>query len=323
MTNLLLALLTFVGVMLVLALAAQSIQEILKTMFVIKGATQMRAMQGLVREAVRYQGQFSIDAESILSEVTRRLAALGQKAWRKNKVRLDELSADNLRDLIESVPIGSVPGLPVAEADAKAALKAIAAQAAKWYPLAVCPVDARYRRRMRVLALVASALVVVPLNAGADRIFNLARTDPSFRARVDSIVAHLRTLPESEKDSARDSVAADSVMADTATADTAMADTAASGTAGRNPRAEAALKLALTSPDSLSLFATPGTKDLGSPIWWVGIVLSVLLVSLGAPFWHDLLESLFGLKNRIRAEAQQAREGQTREGQTRSEGRTG
>jgi hypothetical protein len=40
--------------------------------------------------------------------------------------------------------------------------------------------------------------------------------------------------------------------------------------------------------------------------WWIGIVASVLLVSLGAPFWHDLLETLFGLKNRMQAQAQQA-----------------
>jgi hypothetical protein len=30
--------------------------------------------------------------------------------------------------------------------------------------------------------------------------------------------------------------------------------------------------------------------------------------SAASPFWHDLLESLFGLKNRIRAQAEQVRE---------------
>jgi hypothetical protein len=312
MVNLLQGLLTFVGVMLVLALAAQSIQEVLKTMFVVKGATQMRAMEGLVREAVRHHGQFSIDAESILAEVTRRLAALGQKGWRPNKVRLDELGAENLRDLIESVPVGSVPGLPVAEADAKAALKAVAATAARWYPLSVCPVESRYRRRMRVMALLASALVVVPLNAGAERIFNLARTDPSFRARVDSIVARLQTLPDTEAASV--TVVPDSAMPRAAAGtrmDVAKADSV-------SPRAKAALQLVLAPPDSLKLFLPPGKKDFGSLGWWVGILLSVLLVSLGAPFWHDLLESLFGLKNRIRAEAEQAREVATRGDERRS-----
>jgi hypothetical protein len=30
------------------------------------------------------------------------------------------------------------------------------------------------------------------------------------------------------------------------------------------------------------------------------MIASVLLVSLGAPFWHDVLESVFGLKSRLR-----------------------
>jgi hypothetical protein len=42
--------------------------------------------------------------------------------------------------------------------------------------------------------------------------------------------------------------------------------------------------------------------------WWLGILLSTFLVSLGAPFWHDTLETLFGIKNRVRAEAKKVEE---------------
>jgi hypothetical protein len=56
--------------------------------------------------------------------------------------------------------------------------------------------------------------------------------------------------------------------------------------------------------DTSFLLGTLGDRRPGDPLWWVGIVLSTLLVSLGAPFWHDLLEALFGLKNRVRAQAE-------------------
>jgi hypothetical protein len=313
MSGLLQTLLAFVGIILVLALAAQSIQEIIKTMFTLKGNAQLKALEGLVREAVRYKGQYSIDAEAILAEIQRRLGALGQHGWQKGKIRLDEIGPDSLKDLIESVPVSALPGLPVGEAEAKAALEKIAAQAHKWFPLAVRPVDQRYRRRMRVLALASSALIVIPMNAGADRMFGLARHDPAFRAMVDSMVTTLEEIPDTATvpDTARapatepaDTAPADSAAAARDTA-SAMPDTA-TAIAPRNARAAAALEMLRA--DRAAYFKPPTRADFGRGSWWAGIILSVLLVSMGAPFWHDVLESIFGFKNRIRAEAQLVKE---------------
>lgn len=318
MSGLLQTLLAFVGIILVLALAAQSIQEIIKTIFTLKGSAQLKAIEGLVNEAVRHKGQHTIDAAAIMTEIQRRLNALGQNAWRKGKVRLDEIGADSLKDLIESVPPSALPGLPVGEPEAKAALAAIADQAHKWFPLAVRPVDARYRRRMRVLALVSSALIVIPANAGAGRMFGLARTDASFRATVDSMITALESIPDTATvpDTANQVVTrgpADTTPADTtaAAADTTVeaADTATSPAAARNARAAAALDLLRA--DRSGFFAPPARADLGRLSWWLGIVISILLVSMGAPFWHDVLESIFGFKNRIRAEGQQTKEGRS------------
>ncbi len=305
MSNLLQTLITFVGVILVLALAAQSVQEILKTIFTLKGSAQLKAIEGLVREAVRHKGQYSIDAEAILAEVQRRLGALGQNGWLKGKIRLDEIGADSLKDLIESVPVTALPGLPVGEAEAKSALATIADQAHKWFPLAVRPVDQRYRRRMRVMALLSSALVVIPMNAGADRMFGLARTDPAFRAVVDSMVATVQAIPDTAVVPDTANLLVTRRLGDSSAADTTGADTASAGGI-RNARAAAALELLRA--DRSGFFNPPAWRDLGRFSWWLGIVLSVLLVSLGAPFWHDLLESIFGLKNRIQAQAQQVKE---------------
>ena len=55
---------------------------------------------------------------------------------------------------------------------------------------------------------------------------------------------------------------------------------------------------------------TPAWRDQSSAEWWAsrrndvfvlfGWTIMVLLLSVGAPFWQDTLESLFGIKNLLR-----------------------
>ncbi len=312
MSTLLETLLSFVGVMFVLALAAQSVQELLKAAFTIKGQTLRKAVESLIRESVRAQGQWSIDADAILAELTRRLGALGQKGFRKGSLRLDALPAGKLKELLAGIDPGLVPGLPVDRPVAKDVLAAIAAQAERWYDLALAPVDDRYRRRMRALALVASAIVVIPLNAGARKVYDASRNDPEFRARVAEVVARLDSIPDRRPGGDTTAAAAPDTSAaapgDTTAAlrDTvaAAADTAApAGQTLRSrisPRDSAAVVALYNREDPLLRFGLPTRADLGSPGWWLSILVSILFVSLGAPFWHDLLETVFGLKNRLR-----------------------
>lgn len=311
MSKLLETLLAFVGVMFVLALAAQSIQELIKAMFTIKAQTLFKAVEGLVRESVRAQGQWSIDADAILKELVRRLQALGQDGVRKGAIRLDTLPAPKLRELLEGIDPGLVPGLPVDRTVATSTLAAIASQAEQWYDLAVAPVDERYRRRMRGFALLASAIVVIPLNAGANRIYEASRADTAFQRRVSSAVARYDSMTKAADDSLRDLAAAGTVAASrpdsTAPTDTSGAVVGAAATPPRvmPPRASAAAERAaledlIAEGGGLLKFGPPSRADLGKPSWWLGIIVSVLFVSLGAPFWHDLLETIFGLKNRLR-----------------------
>jgi hypothetical protein len=55
MLSLLETLLTFVGVMLVLALAAQSLQELVKSLLALKGQAAPRGLKGLVQEAQKWR----------------------------------------------------------------------------------------------------------------------------------------------------------------------------------------------------------------------------------------------------------------------------
>jgi hypothetical protein len=262
MSALLEVLLSFVGVMLVLALAAQSMQELVKVVFAIKGQTTRRALEGLLTEAARAENQPQ-SGPDLVDRIVERLRGLGQNGVRPGTVRLDSLSADRLTDLILHVDPRRIAGTKTLPEDAaRVTLRRIADHVEAWFPLAMEPVADRYRRRMRGLSFVASAVVVLALNADALAIMRLSGDDPSFRGRVGVTAGGLAER--------RDSL-----------------DTGALRAAA----------------DTSFLLGSLGDRRPRDPLWWVGIVLSTLLVSLGAPFWHDLLEALFGLKKRVQAQA--------------------
>lgn len=299
----------FIGTMLVFALVAQSLQELLKTMFVIKGQTLRNAINGLVREATKANRQWTIDAEAILRQVMARIGGLGQDGVLPGKIRLDAIPAAQLESLISKVEPADVPGLPGDRDQALAILAAIGQQAKEWYPIAVAPVDDRYRRRMRVLALFSSALVVLPFNLDAIRIFSLAQTSPEFRAQAMALATRLDSVYQSTTDTAQVALArtdsAATVADSNADSLTAPLPTASPPTATSSARARPVYRPTESDMQeirqvySAELLGRFSLDNLSRPRWWFGTLLSILLVSLGAPFWHDLLEALFGLKNRL------------------------
>src|SRR5205809_3213706 len=295
MASLLETLVTFMGVMLILALAAQSVQEIIKIVFAIKSQTALRGVRGVVVGAAKAGKLLESDGEAIFRSVFARLQGLGQNGVRKSAVRLDSLTAGDLGTLIESATqvLGSSLE-PTGDAKSDDKLKEVAKKAQDWFTLAWEPVGDRYRRRMQGFAILSAAIVVVGLNVDAFAVLRKASADPAYRAAVTAAALHLDTLEQRSR-TLKDSLA--------------HGDTSA---AVRQARAES-LK---TVTDSLNaararavggqagfVLGEPGAQRWTDIWWWVGIIASTLLVSLGAPFWHDMLEAVFGLKNRIRAEA--------------------
>jgi hypothetical protein len=295
MSSLLEIVLAFVAVMLVLALAAQSLQEIIKIMFAIKSQAAVQALRGLIFEASKASG-LEGDAEAIFRSVFTRLQRLGQRGVRGNALRLDTLTADTLKGLIEDATQVNGSSLTKVE-DAKSAevLKAVASKAKEWFPLAWDPVDDRYRRRMRGYAILSAAIVVIGFNAGALDVLERAQKDPAYRAGAVGTALHLDSLSQRERR-----------LSDTTAAG---GDTTAAGRRARLDSARvvrdsiAKVMVAIGAGETGWMPGELGKQRPADPKWWIGIILSTLLVSLGAPFWHDLLESLFGLKNRIQAQA--------------------
>jgi hypothetical protein len=293
MLSLLETLITFIGVMLVLALAAQSIQELIKIIFALKGQAALRGLRGLINEAVKSQGLIN-SAEDIYQSIVRRLQGLGQNGVRSSALRLDALTASQLADLLEHLNPAEVADLKTAQPKtAQAALSELAQRAKDWFPLAMDPVADRYRRRMRGVAFVSSAVVVLALNADALVIFRQARDDDQFRQRVGVATAELGGLHQRVRDLGGRCVKGDS----------------AGACEELRPVLDSLDTRALAvATDTTFLAGITGPRRPKEFQWWLGILLSTLLVSLGAPFWHDALETLFGVKNRVRAETKKMEE---------------
>jgi hypothetical protein len=295
MTSLLEVLIAFVGVVLVLALAAQSLQEIVKHTFAIKSFTRITSLSRLLQEASVSQGFMRTDADEVIRQVLERLGRLGQHGVRPNRVRLDALTPDELAGLICSIDPERIPSLRgLAGADATKRLGDLAERVLEWYGLAERPVQDRYERRMRLGAIASALAVVLLVNASAFDVLDRLRQDPELRDRVTAAATEL-----AEERGALTALA-DSVKAATAEepGDSAVANV--TPLLARLDSTRAAVdSLVRSQVFDAGLFPGPESeRDWGELRWWFGIILSTLLVSLGAPFWHDILESIFGLKRK-------------------------
>ncbi len=297
MASLLEVVLTFVGAMLVLALVAQSLQEIIKSSVAFKSGLRFKAVRALIIESAKAVRLSADDGEDIVKALIKQLAALGQSAIRKEKsLRLDVIDADKLEALIAGLEPNDVRGLK-GQPKPPATLPQVGAQAKKWFDLSVNPVTDRHGRRMKLSALVTGAVVVAVVNADAFWIMDHARNDPAFRAKVATQVDSL-------------GVAATAVRAieDSMNADTTASDSVFEALSARREtlvqQRFAASRSAVMGEEGLF----PGYAGWTFSFRWLfGILISTLLVGLGAPFWNDVLGSLTGVKDRVQTAAKALR----------------
>ena len=284
MASLLETLLTLVGVILILALASQALQELVKVFFPIRSHTRQQALSGLLQEASVATDLNRVDGQKIFDAVMERLRGLGQSGVRPSAVRLDSLTAEDLKGLVEKIDYRSVPSLAALD-DGQSQLEAVAERTREWFALAMAgPVDARNGRRNRAVAVITAAVVVLGLNVDAVTVLERARADPAFRASVIESAQRLDSLNQ-ELQAAQDAESANHDDVETARA--ALDD---------------ALATVLSGDDAV-LANIGGDRKWNDVEWWAGILIMTLLISLGASFWHDTLGALFGVKKRIYAQA--------------------
>lgn len=245
------------------------------------------------------------DVLGLLGEVQKRVGE-DLAAARTAGVTGDELKAlegvsDGLKRIAEQIT-----ALSQAFDAALVPLRARLEQAEVWYDTVMQGFEERYNRHMRTVALAVSILVVVVLNANFFNVYRAIAADP---AKSKALAERTQEFLDTAKR-----------MQPTADAAAAPTPTPAGSTPLTPEQQEEVVEEIKTEGQNLSeLFGTyksfgieplTGTQlksvfkggvsagDVLNTI--VGWLIMIVLLSAGAPFWQDTLESLFGLKNLLR-----------------------
>lgn len=171
-----------------------------------------------------------------------------------------------------------------------------------WYDTVMQGFEERYTRHMRSVGIGISIAVVVVLNANFFSIYRSIRFDPVKTALIVKEGEKLIAAPApSASPSPSPSPAESPAGGSPATGDTTVADlkkeaqeitklTGLYQSFGINP---------LSRQQVINFFGGHWRwRDLTET--FLGWAIMVMLLSAGAPFWQDTLESLFGLKNLLR-----------------------
>lgn len=184
-----------------------------------------------------------------------------------------------------------------------------------WYDTVMQGFEERYARHMRTVALLISIGVVVTLNANFFSIYRAIKSDPAMtKAIVDQSEKVVATAQQA---AANQGGAAASTPPATPAASTSPASTPSPPATTDAPSAVAEVKKEQEKLKGLvetyeSFGITPLSRQQIIDAWngqyswrqlnetFFGWAIMVMLLTAGAPFWQDTLESLFGLKNLLR-----------------------
>ena len=279
-------------VLLVLSLIVQSLQTIVKKWFKFKSRTILDSLHDLfdyvqvkedqVKEAV-------VAPDQLVEAVKGELKKLGRVSLIRKHAMVDSIAKEDLLKIMDRIGAHNLQG----EVD-------------KWYETVMQGFEERYTRHMKTVAICISVVVVIFFNANFFQVYqNISKSDQlrtALIAQSEDVNKRLDALREQ--------------------------GTQPSGTAQQE--LEAAQKQLAADIDNLaSLGFTPLTRQELNAAFFsgpmhafkvlVGWAIMVMLLSVGAPFWQDVLESLFGVKNLLRGKSgtrnveEEAGEGQPKE----------
>lgn len=267
---------SFIIVIFILSLLVQSLQSILKRLFRMK-----------TRQAVNYARDIfgSLQGALPLEAIQKELGVL------EKKMRVPELDAASMETLIGKImDLGAVKdhlkGEPTALENVKSAALDRLAQD-------VDLVKEHYVSSMKHLSLLLAVFVSLALNADSLQMIEKISSDKTVRqiiVQTNYIQQTLRPPTRKPVHSSGASSARESIKSD-------LADI--SLLAREYEGLNIGIKWSSTTDDFSSL-ADKRERILFILKKLVGILITAVLVSMGAPFWHDILQAMFSLKDRLK-----------------------
>ena len=241
------------------------------------------------------------DVLAILGEVQKKvgadLAAAREAKAAEAEVKAIEGVSDGLKRIAKEIT-----ALDKAFDAALVPLRERVEQAEVWYDTVMQGFEERYARHMRTVALAISVFVVVFLNANFFSIYRAIAADPIKTQELAERGPEILKLTDSPAPSAPPA---------------ATPAPSASPAASPTPPDLRDVRRQGQHVDQLvGTYKSFGIQPLTAEQFWngvtfktpardvfetlVGWIIMVMLLSAGAPFWQDTLESLFGLKNLLR-----------------------
>ncbi len=273
------------AVILGLSLIVQAIQQIFKQWLDLKSLYMKFQLLALfdndqMKKKYTYHGLAPIgrlvkkvtgQASNVVAGIESALKSYGYS----DLAALENLDSKRLQKIVKAIDWENIPGVKVV----KSQVADISKDIDNWFDIAKNSFQDLYERRMKVWSFFVSLAVVVALNANLFSVYRQFSVNPELR---NAAISWAQQFTAKERD--------------TTTAQVSMTD-------------EQIAKSIRAKVDSVrALLNTEGFQVIGwnengpKEAWWAviaGWLAMTLLVSLGAPFWYDLLKTVMGLKERL------------------------
>lgn len=268
-----------VVVLLVLSLIVQSIQSFIKKIFKVKSGTILTSLEDLFRY-IDTTGTGKTPKQ-LVEEVKAELKKIGRVSFR-GTLMIDSIAKGDLEKILNKLGHNNLLN-----------------DMNVWFDSVMQSFEERYSRHMKTIALIISILVVILLNANFFNVYQKIASDSVTRAALLEKGEALKkkreqqtaaNVPESDPANVKLKEEYEQLQKEYREG---------LGTYkgfGFNPLTLQQTKDFVNAQggwEKQNRFKE-GTKALA------GWALMALLLSVGAPFWQDTLESLFGLKNLLR-----------------------
>lgn len=299
---------SIVIVLLVLSLIVQSIQSVIKKLLKLKSNVVFDSMQDLFKY-IDSEKLVGTTPQQLVDEVTEEFKKLGRVSLIRKNPMLDSIAKGDLQKILEKLYADKLR--PHVE---------------NWFDTVMQGFDERYARHMKSVALVISFLVVILLNANFFNIYRRIAGSDSVRAEILAKGPEVLKLAEAANkaaESAQPKSSPEPSPGQSPNPPTSTpTDSAAAATKSREELAKeiTALRGLVKQSEDLGLKPLTPTqvsdflekkgawenrnRFTGGAKVLLGWTIMALLLSVGAPFWQDTLESLFGLKGLLRKKSQ-------------------
>lgn len=309
-------------VLLALSLVVQAVQAALKKLFQIKSLhieqslvhlfyyvldknaltalTSITDKSPFLRKILRAPHPSDRDPEvkALFDGVVNEFRELG-RTTQLGRLMLDSISKEDLKKCIEKVLADRMALSPSDVEKIQAQSKAILAKVDAWYGTAMQSFEERYTRSMKTWSLIISAVVVILLNANFFSIYRNIAISEVMRNNI------LQTQSEISKRLADQTPPGQAPQAETIQQWYDQNKQAIM----ENAQFYTGFGFTNMKPGQVWqwLSRTGGWENIAVWPWLkhglyvlMGLTIMTLLLSVGAPFWQDALESLFGIKNLLR-----------------------